>query len=188
MSRVLHGAALVALCAAAWVVMLRLGGGSPIIWIDTFNDEREVRQCLGQNSCTLTGVTTSIPGLTHAVAWLQLRTVLAGFGVGLDGAHRAVQLLAALGAALLFHLAVRLGGGLAGAAAVWLYLDRIDAMLRASALYNSSLLLFLGAVLLLACVAVVERPGAGRVTLAALVAALLANVQLACVLSGASVV
>lgn len=164
-----------------------MAGTSPIVWVDTFNDENEVQRCLVHDSCTMTGVSTSVPGQVHSVAWLELRTLLAWFGVGLDGAHLAVQLLTALAAVLVFHLATQLGGELAGVAAVWIFMDRIEALLRVAALYNSSLLLFLGAVFALACTAAVVRPGLSAVALVALLAAVMANVHLACILAGASV-
>ncbi len=132
----------------------------------------------------------SVPGLVLGVAWLELRTLIAWLGVGLTGAHLIMQLLNALAVVLVFHLATQLGGRLAGAAAVWILIVRIGApsIARTAALYNTIPLLFLGAVLLLACTAAVERPGALSVTLAALAAAVMANVHLACILTGGSVV
>jgi hypothetical protein len=184
----LNAAALGTLFAAALVANHRLAGPSPIVWIDTFRDETEVRQCLVEDSCTLVGLQTSIAGQFHAVAWLELRTLLAWLGVGLDGAHLVVQVLNALAVVLVFQLATRLGGPLAGAAAAWIFMDRIEALVQVAALFNSGLLVFLGAVFVLACTAVVERPGVVSVALAALVGAVMANVHLACALTGASVV
>jgi hypothetical protein len=182
-----YAAALAAVLFSALVASLRAAGPSPIAWVDTFNDENEVQRCLVHDSCTMTGVSTSVPGQVHSVAWLELRTLLAWMGVGLGGAHLAIQLLNALAAVLVFHLATQLGGALAGVVSVWILLDGIDALLRVTALYNSSALLFLGAVFVLACTAAVERPGFRAVALVALVAAVMANVHLACVLTGASV-
>ena len=184
----LDGATLVALFLAALLASLRLAGTSPIVWIDTFNDEYEVQHCLVDDSCTLSGVQTSVPGQVHAVAWLEERTLLAWLGAGLDGTHIILQLLNALAAVLVFVLATRLAGPLAGVAAVWILMDRIHTLVRATALYNTAPLLFLGAVFLVACTAVVERPGSVSVALAALLGAVMANVHLACVLTGASVV
>ena len=183
-----NAAGLVALFVAALIANQRLAGTSPIVWVDTFNDEHEVRRCVLDDSCTLVGVQTAIRGLFAAVGWLELRTLLAWLGVGLDGVHLVVQLLNGLAVVLVFHLAAQLGGPLAGAAAAWLFMDRIEALVRIAALHNSSILLFLGAAFVLACTAVVLRPGALSVALAALVGAVMANVHLACVLTGASVV
>lgn len=181
-------APLVVLFIAALIANLRLAGTSPIVWVDTFNDESEVQQCLANDSCTLTGVSTSVPGQAHAVAWLELRSLLAWFGAGIDGAHLTMVVLNSLAAVLVFALAAQLGGPLAGALATWIFLHRIDALLRTTALHNMSILPFFGAVFVLACVAIVARPGFVSVTLAALVAAVMANIHLACVLTGASVV
>ena len=187
MKRALHAAALAALFAAALVAMLRDGGSSPIVWMDTFNDEREVQQCLIRDACTLVGVSTSLPGLMHAAGWLQWRATLAWLGLDVDAVHVAVLALTALAVVLVFHLASSLGGVPAGVVAAWLFLDHVDALLRVTALHNSSALVFLGAVFLLACTAVVERPGAASVALAALVGAVLANVHLVGVACGVSV-
>lgn len=188
MKRALHAVVLAALFAAALTALLRDGGSSPIVWMDTFNDEREVQRCLTEDACTLVGVATSVPGLMHAAGWLQWRSALAWLGLGIDAAHVAVLALMAVAAVLVFHLASRLGGVPAGVVACWLFLDRIDALLRVTALHNSSVLLFLGAVFLLTCTAVVARPGVASVALAALVAAVLANVHLVGVACGVSVV
>jgi len=185
--RTRHGVALAVVFAAALAVVLRDGGTSPIAWMDTFNDEREVRQCLAEDACTLVGVSTSVPGIVHAVGWLQWRTALAWLGADADTAHVAVLILSALGAVVVFHVATRLGGTVAGVVAAGLFLDRIDALLRLTALHNSSALPFLGAVFLLACTAAVERPGAASLALAALVAAVIANVHVVGVACGASI-
>jgi hypothetical protein len=182
-------ATLAALFIAALVGYRRLTGPSPIAWLDTFRDESEIRQCLVNSSCTLVGVYTSIKGLVAAVAWLELRTVLAWLGVGLNGAHLVMQLLNALAVVLVFHVAARLGGRLAGVAAVSILMFYIGALgIQLSAVFNQQILLFLGAVFVLACTAAVDRPGVAAVTLAALVGAVMANVHVACVTTGASVV
>jgi hypothetical protein len=180
---------LTALFIAALVAGQRSAGTSPIAWFDTFADEAEVRQCLVGNSCTLVGIAASVPGVVHGPGWLELRTLLEWLGVGLDGAHLAIRVLNALAVVLVFYLAAQLGGPLAGAAAVWvLMLGMGPLSVRLTALYNSNLLLFLGAVFTLACTAAVERPGVIAVTLAALVGAVMANIHLACLMTGASVV
>jgi hypothetical protein len=186
-TRALHAVVLAALFAAAAIGMLRDGGSSPIVWMDTFNDEREVQRCLAEDACTLVGVATSVPGLMHAAGWLQWRSALARLGLGIDAVHVGVLVLTAIAAVLVFHLASRLGGVPVGVVACWLFLDRIDALLRVTALHNSSVLLFLGAVFLLACTAVVERPGAASVVLAALVGGIVANVHVVGVACGLSV-
>ncbi len=185
---ILQVATLAALFISAFIVNHRAAGSSPIAWFDTFNDEEEVQHCLTSNSCTAMGVGTSIHGQVHAVAWLELRTLLAWLGLGFDGAHLVLQILNATAAVLIFCLATRLGGPLAGAAAVWIATVGVGATeIRFTALYNTIPLPFLGAVFVLACTAAVERPGVVSLGLSALVGAVMANVHLACVLTGASV-
>ena len=65
-------------------------------------------------------------------------------------------------------------------------MDRLEAIIRVAVLYNSSLLLFLGTVFLLACTAAAVRPGLPSLACAALVAAVLANTHLACAAAGVS--
>lgn len=185
----LHAAAVAALFVGALLANLRANGTSPIAWSDTFNDEFAVQRCVAGDGCTLVGVGTSIAGLFHAVGWLQWRSFLAWLGLGLDGVHIVLQLLNALAIALLFDLATQLGGRLAGTIAVWLMVFSIGTLsVQHAALYNSTPLLFLGTILLIACTAVVEHPSLPTVALAALVAAVLANVHAACIVAGASVV
>jgi hypothetical protein len=185
---VLTAAILFAVFSGALFATRRAAGSSPIAWSDTFFDQQEVRECLGNDSCTLMGIGTSIPGLVHGVGWLEFRTVLAWAGLDLDGAHQAMQLLDALAIVLVFYLAMQLGGPLSAVLAVWILTMDIGTLgVRLTALNNSRALLFLGTVLVLACTAAVERPGMVSVTLAALVAAVMANIHSACVLTGASV-
>ena len=185
----LNAAATAALFAGALLASLRENGTSPIAWTDTLNDEISVRQCVTNDSCTLTGTGTSVRGYFHAVGWFELRSLLGWLGVGLNGSHIVIQVLNALATALVFAIAQRLGGRLAGVLAAWLFWDGYASLnIETAALYNSPPLPFLGAVFLLACMAAVERPGMLSVALAALVAAILANIHLACVLAGLSVV
>src|SRR6185369_9678856 len=184
----LTAATLIALFVASLLASLRLAGWSPIVWIDTFNDEQEVQRCLVDDSCTLTGMSTSVPGQAHAVTWLELRSLLAWLGVGLDGAHLAIQISNALAVVLVFHLATTLAGPVAGTFAAWLTMDHVEQFARATALYNTSPMLFFGAVLVLACTAAVARPGVASVALVALVAAVMANIHISCAMAGASIV
>jgi hypothetical protein len=182
---VLYALTLSVLFVAGLGAYLQYSGTSPIVWADTLNDEREVQRCLVHSSCTLVGMRTSLPGIVHAVGWLELRTLVAWLGVGLDGAHLFIQVLNALMVVLTFHVARRLGGSLAGSLAVLLL---GVSYLRLPALYNTSPLPFLDTVLMVACTAAVERPRIVTVGLAALVAAVMANVHAACIITGASVV
>jgi hypothetical protein len=164
-------------------------GTSPIASLDTFYEEREVQQCVAADSCTLEGMGTSLPGLVHGVGWLEVRTLLAWIGTGVDGAHVTMQILNALAVVLVFYLAAQLGGGpLAGVLAVCILQFGIGSLVTRTELYNSSPLLFLGAVFVLACTAAVQRPGMLSIALTALVGAVMANDHLACITTGASLV
>jgi len=185
----LRAAATAALFAGALLANLRANGTSPIAWTDTLYDETPVRQCIVDDACNETGTGTSVDGFRHAVSWFELRSLIAWLGLGVDGAHVVIQVLNALAVALVFAIALRLGGWLAGVLAAWLFVGGIPSLgIQMAALYNSQPMPFLSAVFVIACMAVVERPGMLSVALAALVAAILANVHLACVLAGLSVV
>jgi hypothetical protein len=182
-------AVLAALFIGALIASLGYAGTSPIASLDTWNEEREIQQCVVSDSCTLDGMGTSLPYLEHGVGWLDFRTLLAWTGAGVDGAHFVMQLLNSAAVVLVFYLAAQLGGGpLAGALAVGILQFGIGPLcVTRTELYNSSPLLFLGAVLVLACTAAAQRPCVAAVVLAALVAAVMANDHLACILTGASV-
>lgn len=185
----LNAAATAALIAGTFCASLLANGTSPIVWSDTLNDEYSVRQCVTNDTCALTGTGTSVRGFSHAVSWFQLRSLLGSLGLGLDGSHVVIQVLNALAAGLVFAIGRRLGGWLTGVLAACLFVDGYASLrIETAALYNSPPLPFLGAVFLLACMAIVERPGILSVTLAALVGAIMANVHLACILTGLSVV
>jgi hypothetical protein len=161
---------------------------APIAWSDTIYDQSHVDRCMADDRCTLIGTATSIPGLFHAVVWLDVRTLLHWLGVRPTGLLRTVLVLNALTAAIVFQLASRLGGLLAGAIATIVLVFGIDLGFPVDAVHNLSVLPFLGAVLTVACSAVVAAPGVATVALAALVAAVMANIHVVCVLTGASVV
>ncbi|MFN8644613.1 MAG: hypothetical protein U0802_24225 [Candidatus Binatia bacterium] len=180
--------ACLAIFAAAFLANRR-AGTAPLMWNDTFNDAVQVARCLDHGACSLVGVQTSIPGLYHAVAWLQLRTLLQWLGADAHGLLLFVQLLNALAATIAYFVATAVGGPIAGALAAAILVFGIDGLgVPIAGLNNLSSLLFLGAVLTLACTAVVMAPGAVAVVLAALVAAVTANVHLICALFGVSVV
>lgn len=180
-------AAQLVLLASAALALVRVAGTSPILWMDTVNDQVEVRRCIEDDSCSLSGVQTSIRGLSAAVSWLQLRTLATWAGAGLGDQHRLILFLDAVALGLLLLLGNRLGGAIAGSLAVLLVVYDIGGVIRMSALHNSVALLFLGTVLLLSCSAAVARPGIGAIVAAAASAAILANVHLVGAVAGLSV-
>jgi hypothetical protein len=60
----------------AALIANRRAATSLLVWSDTFNDQADANRCLTENLYTLLGTQTSIRGLFHAVAWLDLRTLL----------------------------------------------------------------------------------------------------------------
>ncbi|HYD50754.1 MAG TPA: hypothetical protein VEB21_20525, partial [Terriglobales bacterium] len=186
---VLDGLLLVLLFVAALHAFHHYAGSSPIVWVDTFNDEKEVERCLTQSSCTFVGMQTSLPGQFHAVSWLSWRTLLAWLGIGSDGTHLVLQLADAAMVVLVFVLGRQLAGAPAGLLAVLILMLGIGEFpIRSTALFNTRPLPFLGSVLLLSCTAAALRPTAATLLMAAAVAAILTNVHLACVISAVSVV
>jgi hypothetical protein len=171
----------------AALIAYRRAATSLFVCSDTFNDQSDVNRCLAENLCTLAGRQTSIRGLFNAVAWLDFRTLLQWLGIGPAGLLWSMQLLSALAATIVFELASRLGGLLAGAVAVAVLVFGIPQGVPVDTVNNLSCLGFLGAVLTVACTAVVEAPGILAIVLAALVAGVMANVHIICVLTGVSV-
>jgi hypothetical protein len=165
----------------------RRAATSLLVWADTVYDQSHVDRCLGENLCTLMGTQTSVRGFFHAVAWLDLRTLLQWLGVGPAGLLWFVQVTNALAATIVFQLASQLGGRMAGAAAAAVLVFGISLGFPLDGVHNLSCLPFLGAVLTVACTAVVNAPGIGTVVLAALVAGVMANVHIICALTGVSV-
>jgi hypothetical protein len=180
---------LVALFLASLVVIHGWSGDSPALWLDTLNDQREVRRCVLDGSCSLVGQGASIPGLFVAGGWLHARALLFRLGLGLDGVHLLIQGLDALGVALVALAGYRLGGRLLGALAAFVLVGALGELAATRpALYNTSPLAFLGAVLLLACVAAVERPGLVPSVVTALLAAVMADIHACCAAAGVTVV
>ncbi|MEO8603641.1 MAG: hypothetical protein ABI629_13795 [bacterium] len=188
-ARLLNAITLIVLFAGALVVNLGTSGKSPTLWLDTLADQQSVDSCIADNACTGMGMTTSLPGFVAALGWIEFRTFAQWIGLGLDGTFLIMQIARAFAVVLVFWVASQLGGALAGAVAVVLALTAFGEFgVPAAALHNITPLFFLGAVLVLACSAVIKRPSAIAVILAALVGAVLANVHLSLVLIGASIV
>jgi hypothetical protein len=178
----------IALFAVAFLVMHLAGGWHAVVWQDTNNDQRDVTRCLMDDACTRRGEGTSVLGLSHAVAWLDFRTLAARIGLGLDAVHVVLQILDAWSVVLVTSAAFRARGRLfAGPAAVAM-LWWILTVARMDALYNSAPVPFLSSVFLLSGAAAAENPSATRVIRLALVGALMANVHAGCTVAGVSVV
>ncbi len=179
---------LLAVFVASLGLIHTASGASPILWLDTLNDQRDVMRCLASSACTSLGEETSIHGIHHATGWLDLLALGALARLGVDELHVLLQVLGAAGAVLVASLAARGGGRPAGLLAALTFLSFVPAVEEQLALYDICLLPFLGAVFLFVGAEAAERPRPASIALVALVASVIANVHAVCILSGASVV
>ena len=179
---------LAAIFAAALVVVHGWAGDSPALWLDTLNDQREVRQCVLRGSCTLLGQAASINGIFQPTAGLR-RGRCSFVSAWTSTPCTSCSRRSTRSAWRSWRSRVPPRGRLLGALAAFLLvydLGNVGAMQQA--LYNSTPLSFLGAVLLIACVAAVERPGLLPSVVTALLAAVMTNFHAACAATGATVV
>ena len=172
----------------AWLAIHWWGETSPMLWIDTMNDQRDVRHCLVQGVCTSLGEATSVGGVYHAVGWLDFLGLARLAGLGLDSLYVGLQVLSAIGVMLAGATARRAWGTSAGLFAAFACFYFTVGSANQQVIYNTTLLPFLGAVFLLVGAAAVNRPGPASIALTALVGALLASIHSACVVSVISVV
>ena len=173
----------------AWLAIRAAGGSSPILWLDTINDQRDAHQCLMLGACTTLGEATSVDGIHHAVGWLDMLSLARFARLSLDTVYVVIQVLSAVAVMLASAVAREVGGGRpAGLLGGLVCLGFIGKCVNAQALYNTTPLPFLGAVFLLVGIAFVTRPGPASIAITALLAALLASVHAACVVSFVSVV
>jgi hypothetical protein len=158
---------------------------SPILWIDTVFEFDRVESCLRDGACTTRGPTSSFIGIHHMVGWLDFWVFLEWLGLDQNETHVLIQVANALKIVLVVFVADRLGGGVAGALAPFFALTTGAAP---GALYDSSLMPFLGAVILVQLVAAAsQRPPLRLIVLAALGSAVVAEFHIAGVLTLASV-
>jgi hypothetical protein len=177
-----------AIFVGALVALHRVAGDRALLWLDTVNEERDVASCLVQNACTSLGERTSLGDVQHAVAWLDVRALFAFAGLGVDQVHWLAQALDAAGVAIVASAACRAGGRVAGCLAAVVSVLWTCFFVNQLAVYNSVILPFLGAVLLVTATEAAERPGERAIAWPALVAAVMANVHVGCLLAGVSVV
>jgi hypothetical protein len=173
--------------ALSLAIVRGAAGAAPALWLDTINDQRDARACLVGRGCTSLGEGTSVRGLHHAVGWLDFTAVCDGLGVSLGALHGLMLILAALAVTVVADMGARPAGRLGAAVAAIATIDLVFAFVNLHALYNTSILPFLGAVFLASCLELARRPGRVSVVLAAVVGGLLASVHAACILAGASV-
>ncbi|MGH7435166.1 MAG: hypothetical protein ACRENE_05800, partial [Polyangiaceae bacterium] len=161
---------------------------SPTLQIDTINEQSLVASCVDQAVCSSLGVPASIRGLFHASAWIHMRILGALGGLGIPESFFFVHALNAASVVLVAHAVARHAGR--GVAAFAALACAVGSFVVADPMtLNSSLAVpFAGALLLVVTIEVVDRPTPGAMILLGLVAGVAANVQLAGVLAGASIV
>jgi hypothetical protein len=120
--------------------------------------------------------------------WLDLLSLAAFAGLTLDQVHLLLQALSATAAVLVASACCRAAGRLAAAFAAVSFVGWTFTVENHQALYNTSILPFLGAVFLVIASRAAERPRIATVVLTALVAALMASAHAACALAGVSAV
>lgn len=163
--------------AAALVGFIRRNDTSPVVHPDAAFELALARECLELNACTTLGGPASFGGIYHMVGWLNFMVLAQWLGLGRDGIHMLVQILNASMIVVTMLVADRLGGLPAATLAPYFALRTGAAP---GALYDSALMAFFGTVLLVQCVAAaVARPPVGLIVLAALVAAVVAEIHLA---------
>lgn len=172
----------------AWLALRAEGGGAPILWLDTINDHRDVTLCLVRDACTGLGEAASVEGVHHAVGWIDFLDLASFAGLRLGTLHLVLQASNALGVVLAGSVARQAWGRTAGIFAAGACFAGAADTVELHALYNGTPLPFLGAVLLVACVAVARRPTAAGIASIAALGAVLASVHSACVVTLASVV
>jgi hypothetical protein len=163
--------------AAALVGFIRRNDTSPVVHPDAAFELALAQECLDLNACTTLGGPASFGGIYHMVGWLNFMVLAQWLGLGRDGIHLLVQILNASMIVVTMLVADRLGGLPAATLAPYFAFQSGAAP---GALYDSALMAFFGTVLLVQCVAAaVARPPVGSIVLAALCAAVVAEIHLA---------
>lgn len=176
-SRHLRLAIYAAVFAAALTGYIHRNDTSPVVHPDAAFELALAQECLDLDACTTLGGPASFGGIYHMVGWLNFMVLAQWLGLGRDGIHVLVQLLNASAIVVTMLVADRLGGLPAATLAPY-FAFRSGA--APGALYDSALMPFFGTVLLVQCVAAaVARPPVGLIVLAALAAAVVAEIHLA---------
>ncbi len=172
--------------AVALIGFIKRGEFSPLVQIDTSFEEALVHECLRGEGCTTLGGSASFRDVYHMVGWLNFMVLAEWLGLGRDAIHLLIQLANAVRIVLVMLVAERLGGAPAATLAPFFAFQSAAAP---GVLYDTSLMAFFGTVLLLQCVAAaIERPPTKLIVLAALVAAVIAEVHVAGAMALLSVV
>lgn len=175
-----------AVFVAALIGSIQRNDLSPVVHPDTAFELALVQECLRGEGCTTLGGSASFSGIYHMVGWLNFVVLAEWLGLGRDAIHLLVQVANAVRIVLVMLVAGRLGGAPAAALAPYF---AFETSAQPGVLYDTSLMAFFGTVLLVQCVAAAaERPPARFLVLAALVAAVIAEIHLAGAMALVSVV
>jgi hypothetical protein len=158
------------------VAMVRRHGDSPLLWIDTLNDDHLVRACLEHDECRTRGATVSFGTLVQGGSWHELRAAASSLGLSRTGLHRLLLVLDALSLLLIAVAASRRAG--IGAAvlamAAWLALDH-GMETPGALLWNYRPILWLAAITTVLGLHLSRGAGTGAAALAGALAAILAG-------------
>lgn len=180
-------AAQLALFAGALAGSYTLADPAPLLSVDTLSEQVGVNSCLERGMCTSLGFGTSSGGLFQGAAWLHMRILASVAGLGISSSLLLVHVLDAATLVLLARAAARHAGKRVGAFTAIGCVVGAHLVGGGMALSSGVALPFLGALLLVVAIEVVERPRPRAMVLLALVAAVAANVNAAGVLAAGSI-
>ena len=167
------------LCAGALLASAHRHGDSPLLWLDTLNDDRQIRSCLNDGLCEPHGAPVSFGHLLQGSSWHEMRAFLQVIGFGHQGQHLFAILLDCLMLVFLFVAGQRLLGYWTGALAAIVGLLLVDSIQNSQEmLWNFTPLAFFGSMLVLLGLRIVQSTSLGLLVLSASVAALMVNVHL----------
>jgi len=72
---------------AAVIAMLKRHGASPLLWLDTLNDNNLIHRCLEHGQCASHGAYVSFGTLLQRAAWHQMQGIMEWLDLGIQGAH-----------------------------------------------------------------------------------------------------
>ncbi|NMB74899.1 MAG: hypothetical protein GYA21_07185 [Myxococcales bacterium] len=161
------------------LTMWRRHGDSPLLWLDTLNDDHLVRGCLEHDECRTRGATVSFGTLVQGGSWHELRAAVWALGIERTGLHRLLLILDALALLLIAVTASRLAGVGAAvlAVAAWLALDDI-AQMPGELLWNYRPILWLAAITTALGLHLIRGAGPGTAALTGALSAVLTGCHL----------
>lgn len=178
----------VALFAGAFAGSYPWFDPAPLLSSAMLDEQVAVSSCLEHARCAGLGFGISIGGMFQGAAWLHLRVLALVAGLGISTSLLFFHLLNAATTVLLARTAARHGGKRIGAFTAIGCVIGSHVVANEMSLSSGVVLPAIGALLLVLAIEVVERPYGRAMVPFALLAAVAANVQVAGVLLGVSVV